>query len=539
MRSMEQKEKQINPVLRKHTVLFLAAALLYGICFAFSFYKNFMGAAYLLAVAATMAVGILFLQKSGSLQKEQLSGEQENQRKGFFYGNRALICYGVPIFLLGISTVLTASYFMVFFNTVGILLLFAVFMLRQVYPGAAWNPGQFLCNIILLPFQMIPQVAAPFQNLAAYIQDKRGKEENHPYRKHIIVGVLIGIPMLLLVVALLNSADVIFAKYIGGGLQYLWEHLFVSSDMVWIVVLLLLGFFGSYAFLSVLTRNSMPLWEKKGKKQNPVTAVTFLAMITVVYLIFCIIQLVFLFTGGLILPAGYTYAEYAHQGFFQLLFLCMFNLLLVLLCMELFERSRLLKILLVLFSACTYVMIASSAVRMLLYIASYHLTFLRVLVLWFLALLAVVMAGVITAIVKPDFPLFQYGVAIVTVFYLLLSFVHPDYWIARYNVASIGEELEYEDISYLCGLSVDAAPVLGSLELEHVETDHERNTEGVRYGYEYGYGDDANPCPACLLEDYFKGIQEETAGMNIRTFHLSKYQAGKAADAYLKIRNLQ
>jgi len=110
-------------------------------------------------------------------------------------------------------------------------------------------------------------------------------------------------------------------------------------------------------------------------------------------MIFSVIQIVFLFSGGMILPDGYTYAEYAHQGFFQLLFLCIFNLILVLCCMAVFEMNRWLKMILLIFSACTYVMIASSAYRMILYISNYHLTFLRILVLWFLALLVVLMAG--------------------------------------------------------------------------------------------------------------------------------------------------
>lgn len=60
--------------------------------------------------------------------------------------------------------------------------------------------------------------------------------------------------------------------------------------------------------------------EEKKSRKNPVIAITFLSMITAVYLIFCVIQAVFLFTGGRLLPEGYTYSEYAHQGFFQLLF---------------------------------------------------------------------------------------------------------------------------------------------------------------------------------------------------------------------------
>ena len=42
-------------------------------------------------------------------------------------------------------------------------------------------------------------------------------------------------------------------------------------------------------------------------------------LVAVLYVIFCGIQIIYLFGGGGELPAGVTYAEYARQGFFQLL----------------------------------------------------------------------------------------------------------------------------------------------------------------------------------------------------------------------------
>ena len=48
------------------------------------------------------------------------------------------------------------------------------------------------------------------------------------------------------------------------------------------------------------------------------------------YVLFCIIQIFSLFLGKMQHPAGYTYARYAREGFFQLLFVCMINVCLVL-----------------------------------------------------------------------------------------------------------------------------------------------------------------------------------------------------------------
>ena len=213
------------------------------------------------------------------------------------------------------------------------------------------------------------------------------------------------------------------------------------------------------------------------------------------------------------LPAGYTYASYARQGFFQLLFLCIFNLMLVLCCMTKYEMSRLLRIVLLVFSGCTYMMIASSVYRMIMYIDAFYLTFLRILVLWFLALLAVLMAGVMGNIIKENFSLFRYGIVVVTVFYLVFSFGHPDYWIAKYNLAMMEDEMSYSDVSYLCSLSLDAAPAIAQCEPEHEHSDE-------KYW-----------CVACKLEEYFEEVEDTE--LNIRTFNLSKYHAVKSAEKYL------
>ena len=106
------------------------------------------------------------------------------------------------------------------------------------------------------------------------------------------------------------------------------------------------------------------------------------------------------------LPEGVTYSSYARQGFFQLLFVAVMNLVMVLMNLKFFKRSRFLNGVLTVICGCTYVMIASAAYRMALYVGEYHLTYLRVLVLWFLLLLACMMAGVVILIYRNRFPLF-------------------------------------------------------------------------------------------------------------------------------------
>lgn len=115
------------------------------------------------------------------------------------------------------------------------------------------------------------------------------------------------------------------------------------------------------------------------------------------------------------------------------------------------------KVLLTVISACTYIMIASSAFRMCLYIKNYHLTFLRVFVLWMLALIAVLLAGIVAQIYKETFPLFRYTIVVVTLAVFGFGIVRPDYWIAKYDIDRVATAGDQEYLSYL---SSDAAPVI-------------------------------------------------------------------------------
>ena len=87
------------------------------------------------------------------------------------------------------------------------------------------------------------------------------------------------------------------------------------------------------------------------------------------------------------------------------------------------------------------------------------MTFLRMLVLWTIALIGLLLAGILVQIFNDRFPLFRYGLLVVSLWYLAFSFSHPDYWIARYNLSDKVNQSEV-DYEYLTRLSSDAAPVI-------------------------------------------------------------------------------
>ncbi|MDE6184748.1 MAG: DUF4173 domain-containing protein, partial [Lachnospiraceae bacterium] len=294
---------------------------------------------------------------------------------------------------------------------------------------------------------------------------------------------------------------------------------------IWgITFLFLFIFFASYCITTRIPIHDLKEEVADKRTAEPVTGITFTALISLVYLVFCYIQVVYLFGGFGTLPEGYTYASYAREGFFQLVFVCFINLALILICMRRFRENRILKGILTFISICTYIMIASSAYRMILYIQTYYLTFLRLFVLWMLLVLSMLMAGALVMIYRGSFPLTRYYVITITILYLAFSFSRPDYWIAKYNLSHIylPEETTteyqyrygYDDFYYLMHLSDDAAPVIFA------------NAEKLDYKEENWF--------LIYADNIKEEISEWEEGKpSIRSWNLSRWMAMKLLSSHL------
>lgn len=410
--------------------------------------------------------------------------------------------YMGSILLLGISTFFTADVRIVGMNRAGIGILTISFLLHQFFDDKNWTFGRYAGYVIGSVFGCISEISRPFQDIAEY-QRSRGKKEGR-YLTYILLGLLIGIPVLFILWLLLMSADKVFLDISRS----LWECLDFFNG-IGIVVTVVVVFLFSYCLMSLLCRKLYSEEKTERPQTEAILAITVFTPIAFLYLVFCGVQIscLFLRKGNL---GAYTYAEYARQGYFQLLAVCVINLVMVLVCHAYVKQNRMLKGILTVISACTYIMIISAAYRMLLYIKHYYLTFLRVFVLWSLVVLFILLTGVIVSIYKESFPLFRYSMVVVTVCYLFLSFGHPDYWIARCNTANTEKTEDtffygrgYEDFDYLAGLSADAAPVLLSMEQEQDWVYH-----------------------------YTRKIDREYEQMSLRDFNLSLYVAEKILQNY-------
>lgn len=364
------------------------------------------------------------------------------------------VLYAIAILLLGISTCCTDSLQLQVFNFLGIIMLLLCVLLHQFFDVRNWTMTKYilaLCDILL---GAIGHIGDFFFDMSAY--RKTHKSQGSSKAGYVFLGVLIAIPFLAFITFLFCSADAVFANVISD----IFDFDFHIGDLFEIALTLICILLFSYCSLRFLNKRTITEGNPNLRRFEPILGNTILSLTAVVYLLFSGIQIIYLFIGNMALPEGYTYAQYAREGFFQLLFVCVMNIAIVLFFLGCFKENLLLKILLTVISGCTYIMLASSALRMWMYIREYRLTFLRIFVLWFLALLAVLLVGVIILIYTERFPMFRYLLVVASIFYIGFSFAHPDYWVAKYNLTHpYSYSYETED-KYLQYLSADAAPAI-------------------------------------------------------------------------------
>ena len=302
-----------------------------------------------------------------------------------------------------------------------------------------------------LPFAVCKAIFEyPFSHFgkqAAITQDHLSKTKAGSNVKYIVTGLLLTVPLTAVVASLLMSAD--------DGLASMLSDIFekVFSPGIWNVILQLMIAvpFSMYLF-GMLYSNThrdliTPLEEQSCiQKLFGMRFVSNLVMYTAVTPI-CILYVMFFISQASYflsafrndLPEGFTYADYARQGFFELCAVAVINLI-VLCAISLFskkagrEKPFALKLYSVVLSVFTIILIATAMSKMVMYIENYGLTQLRVYTSWFMVLLALIFVLIIIKQFRFDMRFAGYITAVFTVMFAVLCFSRPEALIAKYNI---------------------------------------------------------------------------------------------------------
>ncbi|MFJ6759178.1 DUF4153 domain-containing protein [Streptomyces sp. NPDC091273] len=282
----------------------------------------------------------------------------------------------------------------------------------------------------------------------------------------IAKATAVAVALLVVFGALFASADAAFAGLLGG----LMPDLSTENGPIRFLLFLL----GTLIALAAARTAAAPLrWDRikvaPGKPRSRVEWALPLVVLNLLFAGFNAVQLAVLFGGydKVLESTGLNHAEYARQGFWQLLWATLFTLVVIALALRWAPRSgagdrRFVRIVLGVLCTLTLVVVAAALRRMDLYVDAYGLTRLRVSVaameLWLgLVIVLIMAAGVFGARWLPRAVAGSAAAAV-----LAFGLLSPDGMVAGSNVARF-ETTQKIDLAYFQSLSSDAAPALDRL----------------------------------------------------------------------------
>ncbi len=332
--------------------------------------------------------------------------------------------------------------------------------------------GDALNHLIPQSLRHVPTVIRILKVITA----RRFGNQQKSVISKVLIGLAIALPLLIVVVNLLASADGVFNRVMTSFPGWL-NNLSIGNSFarfIWVVIFGVL-FFG-YFWGFVKPKRSRPDAGRaglaaaqggKGFKIDSIILATLLISVNVVYVLFVVVQFTYLFgawDGAL--PDGKTYAEYARSGFVELVTVSVINFAILMVTLvyggsgvEGGRLKRMNEILLYILVGCSGVMLYSAYMRLILYEEAYGYTYIRFLVHAFMIYLAILLIIAALRIRSGKIPIARCYIVISLVAYVLVNYAGMDRIIAEKNVDRFRDNGNI-DALYLSTLSVDAIPVL-------------------------------------------------------------------------------
>lgn len=277
------------------------------------------------------------------------------------------------------------------------------------------------------------------------------------------IGAVVALPILLVVMGLLASADPLFAGFLDEANALLdtttAEHIGVTLATAWIAAGALRG---SLVPLAVDGSRFRREWDLPLSTFLPV-----LGGLTLLLSAWIGLQVRAMFGGAEYVAAtsGITVAEYARNGFFELVVIAGIVLAVLLATDDLLVRAadgarRTFRMVGGLLIGLVAAVLGSALMRLALYLRFFGLTEDRVLALAVLAWVALVLGWFAFTMLRGQRLRFARGVLVLSAVWLgLLNAVNPERWIVETNLRRAERGLEF-DVAYHAKLSADALPAL-------------------------------------------------------------------------------
>ncbi len=332
-----------------------------------------------------------------------------------------------------------------------------------------------LKSIFILPFGNCHQLF-----ITTSYREKEKKSSYHVL--YIFLGLCLALVPSVLVFILLISGDTMFANlvdYLFSDFGDLFGNnigcLLFTLPFAMLIFGLLYGS-AEQKFTTVLSRQKKERFTKAFQFAPSSMVCAALTPMLLIYLLYFISQTGYYWDAfSNLKPEGYSYAEYAREGFFQLCAVCAINTV-VILTVHFFTKrtekktySPAAKVFVILFSFSSILLAVTALQKTFLYIHQYGLTPLRVYAPWFMILLSVCF---LVLIVKQFIKKLNATFCTLIAFLILfggLCLINVDARIAEYNInrhiQSLNEEttvaldldMFYQDLSPAAIIAVHEA----------------------------------------------------------------------------------
>lgn len=389
----------------------------------------------------------------------------------------------IPITLLSSTYLIYSNLFFSILNIIVIPTL-VVLMILELYKEKLeirFNTIRKILKVVFKPFNFIGEA---FKKLKQNFKERTKIETNSEKGKKIkkvAKALIITIPIVFVVLWLLSSADQIFGNIFGNILETISDlirgiQFSTAIEEIILIAIAFIYFLGFFYYISLKYENSEVKENRKTKDSFTVKMI--LGALNAIYLIFCFIQIKSLFMKDV----SINYAEYARQGFFELMLVSIINLVTVLIAkkreIQESQKNKYIKIMCLAMVLFTFIILISATYRMHLYESAYGYTLLRLLVYCTLFTEAVLLVPTIMYILDKNINLPKTYFAIVMSIYVCMNFANFDNLIAKRNIDRYIETGKI-DIYYLqLGTGTDAVnQIMRILETEENEEGIKRKTE--------------------------------------------------------------
>ena len=391
----------------------------------------------------------------------------------------------IPILLLSAAFAIHSNPVLLALNFVLIPPLLLLQTTLLVY-GYEWSSvrcvSRLIGRLIGHIFVNVPKVLLELISLAKVVD--RIAPEKRKTLKNIFIGLIISAPLLVVVIALLASADTVFQKFLTDilkPLEFIGSIPFAEHvGVIGIITVLLFGYLA--VVLRAKVEEASEIDRRGSGSWDTIIVATVLVMVNAIYILFCAIQFTYLFGGEEVIRSipDFTYAEYARRGFSELIVVTVINLSILLIGLH-FTKSdgkldRLVLVLRCLLVLCTVIILYSAHLRLKLYEEAYGYTYARIFVHTFIGFLSILFLLTLYKLWRRELSLVKAFAIAALLAYTLLNYVNVDAIIARKNIDRYFETGKI-DLEYLQELSYDAIP-----ELTRLRSDDDGDMAGKTIG---------------------------------------------------------